>query len=744
MGTGKIGRSVTVCVTAGMIALGQACAAQAEISMLAESRRIVSQHKAVFDKMPLGLAPYSTDAILLGNGDIALSISKAPSEKGAARKKQESGDIRFWFHKNDMWSGSAKPVALIDLSFRFDPAKPEPTCRAETDLYTAMTSGTLAQAGGVTVRFKIWVSAVDNMIFMEFVAENGKIPYALKPEVMKSVNKRTKAESGEAEVRDLKSGDGLYLRRELEKGSQAAASLCMRRYGSGKRGELDQNRQVFVFAIDSRVKNPNYAEDVEKKMAAFDIVSMPAQLEAHKKWWAGFWAESFIEIPDKVIERQYYLANYIFASCCRDKDFPPGILGSWFCTDTPGWGNDYHLNYNYQAAFYSLYGANHVALGEVQDQPLLDYMPQARRLAQEQLKMPGILYPVGIGPKGQRGGTTYNQKSNGAYGAVNMICRWKTTYDLAYAKKVYPFFKELTVFWEAYLTFEKDKDRYVIENDSIQEQSGNDFNPIVSLALVRAVFGTALEMSAALGADPGKHEKWNHILAHLSNYATREVDGKTIFRYSEVGTEYWKGNTLGIQHIYPALGIGLESSPELIKTSINTIDYMQRWFDNNGDTSFFPAAACLGYHPDVIYAKLHEYVATQYRPNGMRNNKHGLEKVATIPNTVDLMLCSVHQDVMRLFPAWPKTVNARFANLRQFGAFLVAGELKGGAVKYVRIHSEKGRPCTLVNPWPGKPIEVYRDGTKVAVLKGDKVVLKTEVGAAVWLSPEGAGLPDGK
>jgi hypothetical protein len=48
-----------------------------------------------------------------------------------------------------------------------------------------------------------------------------------------------------------------------------------------------------------------------------------------------------------------------------------------------------------------------------------------------------------------------------------MIFRWKTTFEPAYAKKVYPYFKELTEFWEAYMTFEKDHDRYVIANDSI-------------------------------------------------------------------------------------------------------------------------------------------------------------------------------------------------------------------------------------------------------------------------------------
>jgi hypothetical protein len=141
---------------------------------------------------------------------------------------------------------------------------------------------------------------------------------------------------------------------------------------------------------------------------------------------------------------------------------------------------------------------------------------------------------------------------------------------------------------------------------------------------------------------------------------------------------------------------------------------------------------------------LHEYVATQYRPNGMRNNKHGMEKVGTIPNTVNMMLCSVHQDVMRLFPSWPQKVDARFANLRQFGAFLVASSLKGGEVQYVKVYSEKGRPCTLVNPWSGKSINVYRDGKQIDTLRGDRVILKTEAGTTVLLGPEGAGLPNEK
>ena len=702
-----------------------------------ESTRIVSPHKAVFTRPPIGAASFSTDAILLGNGDITMAISSTPLPRGSKLRKQSPDKIRFWFNKNDLWKLGGrthhKLFAVMDFSFNFDRRKGTPKYHVETDLLTATTYGTLSQDDGNTLKFKAWVSAVENMMFIEFTAD-GKhaMRWNVETELMR-------AES-DWEM-DGSDGEGsLFMRREFPKGTPPTGmSMCVEKFGSGRRFEMSKNSpRLFAFTVDSLMKNENYAEDVVKAMDAFAVKDLPAKYEAHKRWWADFWAESFVEIPDKVIEKQYYLANYLLASCCRDKDFPPGIISTWACNDRPGWANDYHLNYNFQAAFYSLFGSNHVELGEVQDQPLLDYMETGRKLAKERLDMPGILYPVGIGPKGMTTwGNDYGQKSNASYGAVNMIFRWKTTHDLDYAKKIYPYFKELTTFWEAYMTFEKEKNRYAIDKDSVHEGSGKDYNSIVSLALARAVFSTAIELSDALDVDEDKHEKWNHILDHLSKYATMQRDGKTIFRYTERGTEFWGGNTLGIQHIYPALGIGLESDPELIEISHNMIDCMQRWFDNNGDNSLFPAAAYVGYKPELIYQKLHEYVSNHYRPNGFRKNKHGMEKLSTIPNTVNMMLCSVHKGVMRLYPAWPKDVDARFANLRQFGAFLVASELKDDVVQYVAITSEKGLPCTIVNPWPGEKVTVHRDGKPAEQLSGKRFTLKTSVGEKILLKPGG-------
>ena len=99
-------------------------------------------------------------------------------------------------------------------------------------------------------------------------------------------------------------------------------------------------------------------------------------------------------------------------------------------------------------------------------------------------------------------------------------------------------------FWEDYLKFEPTppsgddrlpeglqrpkNGRYVISDDSVAEGSGADRNPIISLGLVRNLFETAIDMSRELGLDTGRHEKWLHILEHLSEFTTFERDGKTV------------------------------------------------------------------------------------------------------------------------------------------------------------------------------------------------------------------------
>jgi hypothetical protein len=446
----------------------------------------------------------------------------------------------------------------------------------------------------------------------------------------------------------------------------------------------------------------------------------------HRDWWSNFWARSFIEIPDKEIEKRWYGALYVMGSCSRPGKVAPGLWGNWLTTDQPNWQGDFHLNYNFQAPFYVVYGCNHAELSLPLYQAVVDWMPQAREFAREH-GWKGVHYPVSIGPWGL---CSYSprldlgQRSDAAYAALNFIWYWQYTQDADWLKTTgYPFLREVANFWEDYLKFENG--RYVIHNDSIHEGSGNDMNPILTLGLLRTLFGNVPAMSAELGVDVDKRAKWQEILDKLSPFPTQERGGKTVFRYSEKGTPWWNDNTLGIQHIFPAGAIGLDSDPKLLEICHNTINEMHRWTDYNGFSSWFTACARVGYDPKVILAKLRAECDKHSFPNLLLYyGGGGIESCGGFL-AINEMLLQSHEGVLRFFPCWPKDQDARFGNLRAVGAFLISAELKSSVVTSVKIVSEKGRPCTAQNPWPGSGTRLIRNGQPAETFAGDRFTFKT-------------------
>jgi len=73
--------------------------------------------------------------------------------------------------------------------------------------------------------------------------------------------------------------------------------------------------------------------------------------------------------------------------------------------------------------------------------------------------------------------------------------------------------------------------------------------------------------------------------------------------------------------------------------------------------------------------------------------------------------------------------------LRARGAFLVSAKLRKGKVCKVQIVSEKGRPCTGQNPWPGKAVQLVRNGQAAETLTGERVTFSTAVNETIELRP---------
>ena len=703
----------------------------------------MSKHRNIFLKPPQSTpVDHSIDGPLMGNGDVGVAIS-GPAET-----------MQYWIAKNDFWKlregrrfdGGPAPIGGLTLHcrdlFRVG------TYRIEQDLYSAETIGTF-QSEDRHILIKSWVAATENILIVEI--ENKGASSLFEAELW-----ITSGRGSECELRaDDKAAWGFrkFHRHCLIATGAGIAAMAVDcpLDGTFHRVSLDTGqRAVMVISLVSSFDDPDYADEAVQRVVSMAEAGAPGiedLREKHLAWWEGFWNESLVQIDDPVIEAQYYRSQYILASTSRNPDFPPSIFGTWVTTDNPMWMGDYHLNYNHMAPYYGLYSSNHIKQAAPYEAPILDFSDRGRYYASRLLGIRGIYLPVGIGPKGiettrddapvdrlaphyEEGGLFFGQKSNAAYAVVNIAMRWFATYDEDYGELVYPLVLAVGEFWEDYLKW--DGSRYVIESDSIHEGSGPDFNPILSLGLVRCVFDVLIDMSSTLGVDGDRRESWQKILDHMSEFPIQQRGGRTVFRYSERGVDWYDSNTLGIQHIYPAGVIGPASSPELLQVGRDTITVMDRWFDTNGMNSLYPAAVRVGYDPETILKKLREHCDRNLHPNGFTvGNPHGIETCSTVPNAINEMLLTSHNGVLRIFHNWPENRYARFANLRARGAFLVSAELKGGAVTMAGIHSEKGRSCLIQNPWPDCAVRIIRSGGSEEVMDGDILELPTTVGETI-------------
>lgn len=665
------------------------------------------EYTAVFDRPPESVPTNAMpDGPLLGNGDVGVALAGPPEAQ------------RFYIGKNDFWTrhpGNARVITVGSIKLSI-PALQGADYRQEQDLARAEVRGSFAKEG-LTVRTRSWMDATTNLLLTEVQCEGA--PVTLSVRLVSGPDGEGTSEAG-------------WFTRKADDlpGRSREVAVVSRIIGvEGLEATIEPGGAVTVAtAILSDLDAPDFLGAAKGCVAAMTPQRVAERTAGHRDWWRAFWARSFIEIPDKVIEKHWYAALYALGSCSRSGKVAPGLWGNWLTTDTPNWHGDFHLNYNFQAPYYLVYGTNHADLSMPFYQAIGESMENGRAMAQRH-GWKGVHFPVCIGPWGlspEDPDGDWGQRSNAAYAALNFIWYWQCTQDAEFLRQTgYPYLREVAAFWEDYLKLEEG--RYVIYNDSIHEGSGPDFNPLLSLGLVRTLFKNMLVMSVELGADEDKRAKWQDILDKISAFPLQERNGRTVFRYSEKGMAWCDGNTLGIQHIFPAGAIGLESDPKLLEVSRKMIDAMHRWTDNNGFSSWYTACARVGYDPKRILKGLRHECDKQSAPNLLlQYGGGGIENCSGFL-AINEMLLQSHEGVLRLFPCWPREMDARFGTLRAVGAFLVSAELKDGVISGVTILSEKGRDCTVVNPWPERKVQVIRNGIGAEVLSGARFNLKTSV-----------------
>ena len=81
--------------------------------------------------------------------------------------------------------------------------------------------------------------------------------------------------------------------------------------------------------------------------------------------------------------------------------------------------------------------------------------------------------------------------------------------------------------------------------------------------------------------------------------------------------------------------------------------------------------------------------------------------------------------VIRVFPAWPKEMDASFT-LRAKGDFLVTSRMKAGNVDFIEVTSQRGGTCTLRNYWGKQSVALFRNNTKGETLSAELLSFATK------------------
>ena len=296
-------------------------------------------------------------------------------------------------------------------------------------------------------------------------------------------------------------------------------------------------------------------------------------------------------------------------------------------------------------------------------------------------------------------------------------------------------------------------------------------NSTMDIAYSRYVIQTAIEWSKKLGVDEAKRPVWQDLLDHVCDLptATHPVFDAWLnkhFNYpsttlvlaersndipGRIGSETQRDgrnnrNDYGIgdnvdncSAVFPGEIINIGSDPKWVQIAKNTVEVMNMsysgpnlrpeqadvnveagvsWRQNNNFPKVFSVAARCGYDADKLYDAFRETTKARLMPNMVvSDNMHGIEKDGGL-EAINSMLIQGHEGIIRLFPVWPRSKDAKFVDLRQRGAFLVSSELKGGVVQPTTIISEAGETLVLQSPWESGIIVIDSKGNTVVVNEG--------------------------
>ncbi len=472
----------------------------------------------------------------------------------------------------------------------------------------------------------------------------------------------------------------------------------------------------------------------------------------HEQAWQDYWSRSGISLGDPVLERWWYRMLYFAGTICRPGTAPVGIMPPLAIDLTP-WHADFHHNYNTWQAYMPLPGMNHPELVD----PWIAYndrmIPRYKNLAKVTYGIEGIHLPISsfLHEPDPAGCKSVNQRqlsllpwglTIGLQGMTLQSMWQKYLYDqdVVYMEKmIYPYLRETARFYVNFMGLcKRDEEGNVMLGPSYSPEHGAPgiYNCPFDIAYVHYTFDAMIGAATVLNRDRELLEECRTYKKLLPDYPTAPTaDGEHIgvdWVGCDVGQIKTHNITVPASPVFPCDQVTWfddEATKALYRRTVDALKFR----DANAHVMLNIARARLSM-PEAT-DKFKAWFDTRERPNGLFEwVGHGhavyMPEMIGIAGFVNELLLQSVGNKIRLFPCWPKELDASFARLRAQGGFLVSSTFKDGRVERVTIASEAGNRLHLLSPWDALAV----DGEEVDIDGAGLVTIHAEPGQSFILT----------
>lgn len=513
-----------------------------------------------------------------------------------------------------------------------------------------------------------------------------------------------------------------------------------------------------VWSISSRVNAKAVTTDAGKLTKAAIASGYEQNFLAHKNWWKQFWKQSSLQVPDSLLEKQWYMEQYKFGSAARVGAPPISLQAVWTADNgrLPPWKGDYHHDLNTQLSYWPAYSSNHLreAMG------YLDYLDankeNYKRYTRAYFKSEGLAVPGVTTLDGtEMGGWIQYSLSPtvSAWLGQHFYLQWRYSMDKEFlANRAYPWIKatarlleDLTVMDSVGYRKLKISSSPEIHDNSLSAWFLQNTN--YDLSLMKFTFQSAVELARELGLKE-EERHWQLVLNQFGDYAVtpaQELMFAPTMAYNQSHRHF--------SHLMAIHPLGLikwedgEKAQAIIKNTIHLLDsigpaywcgYSYSWLaslkarakDGAGAAKaldIFARAFCSvnSFHLNGDQTKS-GYSRFTYRPFTLEGNfafAAGLQE----------MLLQSYAGFIDVMPAVPETWgNVSFDNLRAEGAVLVSAKKQNGAIEEVKLKAEKSGVVKLKLPFSSWRV-VSNTGVVVGAQTDGVLSLKCKPGAQITL-----------